>query len=226
MPPPRAWGGADPRADHDVAWPIISSKPTLPATQLGAGDGSLFTVAGMLTPAECAALVKATSAAGFDVQGSRGPAAGEAVRSCGRLAVVDAAFAKALWRALERSIVAALPATMRDDAVGLNPNVRIYRYAPGDVFKLHYDDSDAIDDAHATQYTLLVYLTACGGGETRFFAEGGPRRAPKLVAAVAPSPGLALLHAHGDACLPHEGALVRAGEKYVLRSDVVFKRRR
>ena len=222
----RAWGGAAPRADREVHWPIISPKIALAATQLGQKDGTLFTLAGALTPPECAALVQATAAAGFDAQGSRGPAAGEAVRSCGRLAVVDAPFARALWKALHKAILAALPAAARDDAVGLNPNVRVYRYAPGDVFKLHYDDSDAIDDRHATRYTLLLYLTPCGGGETRFFAEAGPRRAPKLVAAVAPTPGLALLHVHGDACLPHEGARVTAGEKVVLRSDVVCKKRR
>ena len=49
---------------------------------------------------------------------------------------------------------------------------------------------------------------------------GGKRS--KLVAAVAPRPGLALLHLHGDDCLEHEGAQVLSGVKYVLRSDVVF----
>jgi hypothetical protein len=40
---------------------------------------------------------------------------------------------------------------------------------------------------------------------------------------VAPAPGLALLHLHGeDRCLEHEGAEVQQGVKYVLRSDVVF----
>jgi hypothetical protein len=44
-----------------------------------------------------------------------------------------------------------------------------------------------------------------------------------VVASVTPSPGLALLHLHGEhECLEHEAAEVRAGTKYVLRSDVVF----
>ena len=45
----------------------------------------------------------------------------------------------------------------------------------------------------------------------------------RVVARVAPAPGLALLHLHGeDRCLEHEGAEVARGTKYVLRSDVVF----
>jgi hypothetical protein len=45
----------------------------------------------------------------------------------------------------------------------------------------------------------------------------------RVVARVAPAPGLALLHLHGEErCLEHEGAEVQQGVKYVLRSDVVF----
>jgi hypothetical protein len=32
-----------------------------------------------------------------------------------------------------------------------------------------------------------------------------------------------LLHRHAPECLEHEGAAVKAGVKYVLRSDVVFE---
>lgn len=56
------------------------------------------------------------------------------------------------------------------------------------------------------------------GGATLFYSDRG-----KLVASVAPAPGLALLHLHGeDRCLEHEAEEVRHGVKYVLRSDVVF----
>jgi hypothetical protein len=44
----------------------------------------------------------------------------------------------------------------------------------------------------------------------------------RRVVTVAPQPGLALLHAHGDACLEHEALPVARGVKYILRSDVVF----
>ncbi len=48
----------------------------------------------------------------------------------------------------------------------------------------------------------------------------------RKLAAVEPRAGLALLHKHGEHCLDHEAAEVKSGVKYVLRSDVVFQRRR
>jgi len=41
---------------------------------------------------------------------------------------------------------------------------------------------------------------------------------------VVPKSGTALLHRHGSGreCLRHEGKEVRRGEKWVLRSDVLF----
>lgn len=215
------FGGAAP-VDLEVAWPFLTPKPPLPATQLGPRDGSLFTVAGALTHAECAALVAATEAAGYTHQGSRGPAAGEAVRSCGRLSVRDAAFAAALWKTVRGAVLPALPPGDREAACGLNDNIRCYRYERGDEFKTHFDDADVVDGRRITRYTLLIYLTACKGGETVFYAGLG-KRASSVVAAVAPAPGVALLHRHGDLCLPHAGLKVTGGVKYVLRSDVVFR---
>lgn len=41
---------------------------------------------------------------------------------------------------------------------------------------------------------------------------------------MAPQAGLTLLHRHAPECLEHEGAVVKSGIKYVLRSDIVFQR--
>lgn len=121
----------------------------------------------------------------------------------------------------------------------------------------------ACPTASCLQYTLLIYLSSCEGGETIFYGAPpaalkeqscGPCDLPHLLlqqcacsrasqlpllcaarpagnrnrklAAVAPRPGLALLHKHGEHCLDHEAAEVKSGIKYVLRSDVVFQRRR
>ena len=215
------WGGAPP-SDATIAWPFIKPKSpaACPVTQLALRDGAVFTVDAVLTHAECAAVVAATEAAGYAHQGSRGPAAGEAVRSCGRVSVRDAPFAAALWKAVRGAITPGLPPDERGRAVGLNPNVRAYRYERGDQFRMHYDDDEVVDGVGVTRYTLLIYLSSCAGGETVFHSGHGKKM--RVVASVAPAPGRALLHRHGDACLPHEGAKVTGGVKYVLRSDVVF----
>jgi hypothetical protein len=217
------FGGAPPSADLDIVWPFVSPKPsTLPVAQLGPRDGSIFSIPGVLTHAEAAAVVAATEAAGYAHQGSRGAAAGEAARSCGRLSLRDAGFASALWKAIRGAVLAGLPPADRDAACGLNDNIRCYRYERGDAFGRHYDDDEVVDADKITRYTLLIYLTPCTGGATVFYAGEGKRKSA-VVASVAPAPGLALLHRHGDLCLPHEGARVEGGVKYVLRSDVVFR---
>ena len=59
---------------------------------------------------------------------------------------------------------------------------------------------------------MLIYLNSCGDGATKF--EGDVE--------FAPTPGALLLHVHGDDCLVHEGAQVESGEKYILRTDLVY----
>ncbi|KAJ5485808.1 hypothetical protein N7530_000108 [Penicillium desertorum] len=120
------------------------------------------------------------------------------------------------------------------EPLGLNPNIRIYRYSAGQFFGQHYDEANNITlpppnsrskaTPARTTWTLLVYLTSCTGGETIFYPE--PTRAnrnPEPIA-VAPEVGMALLHRHGDHCMIHEGAEVTGGEKWVLRSDLVVPR--
>ncbi|TFB03582.1 hypothetical protein CCMA1212_004708 [Trichoderma ghanense] len=60
--------------------------------------------------------------------------------------------------------------------VGLNPNIRIYRYSKGQYFDCHYDDSNYLtldSEPVRTTWTLLLYLTSsadgCVGGETVFY---------------------------------------------------------
>ncbi|KAI0463657.1 hypothetical protein LJB42_002661 [Komagataella kurtzmanii] len=115
-------------------------------------------------------------------------------------------------------------------AIGLNPQLRIYRYLKGHYFGKHYDDSvTAFMDFKEkvkglSRWTLLIYLT----GDTEF--EGGgtvfhyndPKSRKQVELNVHPSKGMALLHKHGDDCLLHEAELVKSGVKWVLRSDVVF----
>ncbi|KAJ5584550.1 uncharacterized protein N7459_004350 [Penicillium hispanicum] len=116
------------------------------------------------------------------------------------------------------------------DVLGLNPNIRIYRYSAGQFFAQHYDEANSLtflpsgatkSTAARTTWTLLIYLTTCAGGETVFYPE--PTRTDRNPSpiSVAPEVGMALFHRHGDRCMLHEGKEVRNGEKWVLRSDLV-----
>ncbi|EAW09576.1 uncharacterized protein ACLA_037860 [Aspergillus clavatus NRRL 1] len=188
------------------------------------------------------------------------PKKGDAVRVNDRFQVQDADFAEQLWSstALAALVGGAAAAEQYDidtdtnpknerqsrsnkeiwggEPLGLNPNIRIYRYSSGQFFAQHYDDSNALTFTPAgagagstpraarTTWTLLIYLSACSGGSTVFYPEASrANRRPEPIS-VAPEVGMALLHRHGERCLLHEGQEVTAGEKWVLRSDLVVAR--
>lgn len=93
-----------------------------------------------------------------------------------------------------------------------NPNLRLYKYTKGMSFGKHVDGSHAVEGWGKTRVTVLIYLSSCQGGATSF--EHGISFSPKE--------GAMLLHVHGDDCLEHEGEPVKAGIKYILRTDLVY----
>jgi len=54
--------------------------------------------------------------------------------------------------------------------IGCNPNLRAYKYLKGHSFGKHVDGSDIIDIGK-TEWTVLIYLTECQGGATRFILQ-------------------------------------------------------
>jgi predicted 2-oxoglutarate/Fe(II)-dependent dioxygenase YbiX len=102
----------------------------------------------------------------------------------------------------------------RLEVVGLNERFRFYRYEPGQYFRWHYDGAFHRSPSERSLTTAMLYLNeGFEGGETEFaLAEGR--------ASITPGRGLLLLFDHG---LRHQGAPVRRGTKYVLRSDVMYR---
>jgi 2OG-Fe(II) oxygenase superfamily len=162
------------------------------------------------------------------------PKRGEATRVNDRYQIDDAVFAERLWQttSLQELVTAySEPHIWEGEVLGLNSNIRVYRYSPGQFFDKHFDESSRLEFGNnrikaRTTWTLLIYLTACEGGETVFYPEGSGRKNDKIPdpIVVGLEPGMALLHKHGDDCLLHEGREVTKGEKWVLRSDLVVKR--
>ena len=160
------------------------------------------------------------------------PKRGQAVRVNDRFQIDDPKFAQVLWEqtALEHLVRGyEQQSVWRGEVLGLNPNIPIYRYSPGQFFDQHYDESNKvafgpIKTPGRTTWTLLIYLTTCEGGETAFYPEPtrkGQRPPDPIIVGL--ETGMALLHNHDD-CMLHEGREVLKGEKWVLRSDLVVKR--
>ncbi|KAJ5729912.1 uncharacterized protein N7483_004420 [Penicillium malachiteum] len=241
-------------------WPPL--RPLLPATDLTLEPlvpDQIYLIRNFLTSNLCKTYASFLVSLPLTTTPGK-PKKDEAVRVNDRFQVQDARFAETLWSGTalkelvttrfldedaeyneegeyeplsKEQLAQSAKELWGGEPLGLNPNIRIYRYSAGQFFAQHYDESNSLTFLPQfttkafparTTWTLLIYLTTCSGGETVFYPE--PTRAdrnPEPIS-VAPEVGMALLHRHGDHCMLHEGKEVTGGEKWVLRSDLVVTR--
>ena len=193
-------------------------------------DGTIFELADFLSRDECACVIELAEAAGYTLAELR-ESKYTAHRRNGHIRVDSPVLAQQLWKRLADTGAFKKKQDGGRIACGLNPNFRLYRYERGDRFGMHVDESVSLDKSHETLFTLLVYLNGVGdttggasplaGGETVFYT-GTTVRNARPILRFPPRTGSALVHMHGERCLLHEGALVKSGIKYLLRTDVVY----
>ena len=94
------------------------------------------------------------------------------------------------------------------EAIGLNPHIKVYRYASGERFNRHRDGVVKLTGRKSV-LSFLIYLNSDFQGGKTSFAE----------TSVTPATGRLLMFKHA---LKHKGERVEAGLKYVLRSDVMY----
>ena len=186
-------------------------------TKVELDGGYIFVVRDFLSPAECADLVRMSHGLSWEM-GTVGGESVESVRNNERVLFDDPVLAAGLF-ARARPLLP--PAIGRRPLVGFNERWRFYRYGPGQAFHPHRDGSyTRIETGDESHLTFMVYLTdAAGGGETRFFRGTQDAFERRSYLAVTPRAGTALVFVHR---IWHEGAAVTAGEKYVLRTDVMY----
>lgn len=183
------------------------------------GD-AIFVLHDFLTADECQCHINATEAAGYGdapITTARGPQMRKDIRNNDRVMVDDVPLAAELFARLHPF----LPAVAAWAAVGLNERFRYYRYTPGQKFDWHYDGCFERPNGEESLYTFMVYLNdGCTGGDTQFnLSRHGGIRMDDPVLRVTPAAGKALLFRHR---ILHTGAVVLAGTKYVLRTDVMY----
>lgn len=196
---------------------LLGSRPP-PIRRQGSED-ALFTLRSALSGAEAAAILQRAEAQGFSPAPiTVGPGRfvmAPHIRDNTRLIVDDVALASALWARLGSWLPQRSPRGWlhpRWRAIGLNERFRLYRYAPGQRFRWHRDGAYHRDRDEQSFYSLLLYLNEdFEGGHTSF--EGG--------LGIRPRTGSALVFAHP---LLHQGDPVVSGTKYVLRTDVMYRR--
>lgn len=184
----------------------------------------MFSVPNFLLPAECMSIVSLGTQLPWETV-SHPASKLYASRDNDRIHWTDPALSKRVWEGTGLAeLFATIPVptgcSRQLKPVGLNTGWRLYCYKPGQHFGPHYDDSvDCPDMPGAVSlYTMLVYLNDdFEGGETNFYKSKG-----KQFLSVAPVRGMALLHTQGPLCALHEGAEVRSGCKWLLRTDVMY----
>jgi hypothetical protein len=263
--PPKATPKPDP-----PNWPPL--RPLIPAPSLTLDTlvpDQISLIHNFLTSTLCKTYVSFLQSLPLATTPGR-PKRGDAVRVNDRFQIEDPRFAEMLWSgtALRELVTATSTEEEEGDGegrakteasnvwggepLGLNANIRIYRYSAGQFFARHCmfcfrgvvgmtrgrrdltaridDDSNTLTfpsdppKPARTTWTLLIYLSTCKGGETVFYPEATRENRNPEPVSVAPETGLALLHRHGERCLQHEGMEVVEGEKWVLRSDLVVGR--
>lgn len=190
---------------------------------LPADYGFCVVVHGFLSDAECRALIATGEAAGFRGAGTDYP---PSYRDNDRLVVDDAPLATRLLERLEQRIAAdaALVSIRRRDdweLIGVNERLRFCRYRAGTQFGLHQDGVHHRGDGVQSRLTFMVYLNDAGfeGGDTVFFRSRAAAAASGI--RFRPRAGSLIVFDHG---LWHAGDVVTAGCKYILRSDLLFRR--
>jgi NAD+ synthetase len=210
-------------------------------------------IASLLSPEECRLLREEAlrhpalpadehgKAAGFD------PTCQKA--ASWRSSLYDEELARALWARMAPLLPPLLSLDPHDPtdvdghlswrAVGVSPLLRILRYEPGGWLVPHHDAAyDEGDGVHRTLKSVLIHLTDPGeseGGETAFHLDRWRHLPPgerTFDDGEAPAPSWEILTTGGelgsalvfDHRLRHEGRPLRAGQKIVLRADLVYAR--
>lgn len=141
------------------------------------------------------------------------------VRNNERLEWDNAPLARELEGLLQGACADAFPYLLDEQQfASAASHLRMYRYVPGQYFKPHRD-GHFIDKEFETLVTVLFYLNDTDGGETILMPTS--YRYTDNWITIKPRAGDVLMFQHD---IMHEGRPVASGEKYVLRTDLFYRK--
>ena len=183
---------------------------------------NIGTIAGFFSADECDAYIRLGEATGFEeapITTSRGMTMMKDVRNNDRVMIDDPARAQALYQRLACHLGQRFQ--NKWTPVGLNERLRLYRYDVGQQFDWHHDGYFQRPNGERSLFTFMVYLNDdFDGGATSFSDEGFGFSTGGMIR-ITPARGMALLFHHP---ILHRGDPVMRGRKYVLRTDVMYRR--
>jgi hypothetical protein len=183
---------------------------------------NVATIAGFLSAAECDDYIRLGEATGFEeapITTSRGMMMMmKDVRNNDRVMIDDPARALALYQRLSDDLAPRFQRTWTP--VAFNERLRLYRYDIVQQFDWHRDGYFQRPNGERSFFTFMVYLNDdFDGGATSFSDDGFGF--PGGMLRITPAKGMGLLFHHP---ILHRGDPVTTGRKYVLRTDVMYRR--
>jgi predicted 2-oxoglutarate/Fe(II)-dependent dioxygenase YbiX len=182
---------------------------------------NVATIAGFLSAAECDDYIRLGEATGFEeapITTSRGMMMMKDVRNNDRVMIDDPARALALYQRLSDDLALRFQRTWTP--VAFNERLRLYRYDIGQQFDWHRDGYFQRPNGERSFFTFMVYLNDdFDGGATSLSDDGFGF--PGGMLRITPAKGMGLLFHHP---ILHRGDPVTTGHKYVLRTDVMYRR--
>ncbi|KAJ3105116.1 hypothetical protein HDU96_008683 [Phlyctochytrium bullatum] len=225
--------------------PLLVPVPTVP---------SAFMIRDLFSAHECSQMLRAVESVGFTadepLEGPDGGALGVGASVLARNVfwLADSALMETIEDRIRGMMPEYLDCTEEGGEVvrrvygGINPRWRVYRYVPGHVYRAHIDGAWPRSgvDPDTNQYvydvskgmawsrmTFLIYLNQnFKGGETTFFLPS-EERGIMDARPITPQAGSVMVFPHGCVknVLLHEGSGVKSGCKYIIRTDVLYKRK-
>lgn len=202
-----------------------------------------FLLHNVLTKDECCFFIKEGEKLGFEtIRGVR-----DDYRSCKRITIQSEKLAAILWSRIKPYVkditigdnphevhIHGHPSLMKGTwkPVGLNCLFRLCRYLPGGHFAPHFDGHYDISPSQRSLKTFMLYLNGDFiGGSTNFVDESQTlykdmetgkycAEEKNILHSIQPESGLAILFNHHRL---HEGAQLKDGLKYIMRTDIMFK---
>lgn len=199
-------------------WPTNTINAAVEPVSMQSCQKFAVVLRNVLTPVECNALIEHTNSQGYEAAllnvGRGRQVMASDVRKSERCIVDSIPLAQLLWDRIKHAV-------QEDDVfkpVGLNERMRFLRYREGDFFAPHTDGSyHRRDGSSHSRVTLMLYLNGrFQGGETNLLNEYDG----SCDNAIVPEPGKVSLFRHD---VYHEGAMLKGGIKYAMRSDVMFE---
>jgi hypothetical protein len=198
-------------------------------------SGQAWLLTNLLSSAECSQLILATSGAMLLAELH---CYAVIARNNERCVIVDENVARILYERIEPFC----PATIERDGdeweiCAVNELIRFCRYGVGQYFGVHVDEMYKFNEEKCSFLTCMIYLnsqlekadsllqeenSSYTGGSTVFLDK---EYFPELE--VKPSAGNCLLFYQGQPYnLLHEGEVVTSGIKYIMRTDIVYSKKR